>query len=97
MVSELSLDKICPIYWQKYRQNRPEMRFRLFLACFSAKKRSSIIQAHLCDHIWNPLIKPNLLHPQYESGIDFFLLASHSIIKKNSLVRGPKKKFYGRK
>ena len=37
---------------------------------------SNIIQTQFWDHIWNPLIKANLLDPQYESGIEnlFFWL-----------------------
>ena len=42
--------------------------------CFSAKLGSNIIKPQFWDHIWNPLIKANLLDPQYESGIENLFL-----------------------
>ena len=56
----------------------------------------NIIQHQFWDHIWTPLIKANLLDPQYESRIKkLFFGLFFSIFKILSVMHEPKKAIVG--
>ena len=98
MVSELRLDNILPLFWLKNCPKTVEIAILVYFDGFSAKHESDIIQAQFWDHIWNPLIKTNLLDPiPILKKIWNLFFDIHSIFKISFLVREPKKQFYGRK
>ena len=60
---------------------------------FQPTYRSNIFQTKFLDHIWNPLIKANLLDPDMKVGLKSYFLDFPSIFKMLSLVRESKKNF----
>ena len=72
MVSELSLNNIWPLFWPKNNKKIVKFTFLVYFDVFCSIYELNIIQTQFQDHIWNPLIKANLLYPQYESWIELF-------------------------
>ena len=70
MVSELSSNNVWPLLWPKNHPKIVEIDIMVYFDDFRPNTgQIGIIQAQFWDHIWNFLIKTNLLGPQYESGI----------------------------
>ena len=100
MVSELRLDNMLPLFWQKKKHHKiVEIAILVYLDCFFFVQNMGQILFKLnSDTIFGILSpKRTLYTPNRKENSKIYFLASHSIFKISSVMHEPKKQFYGRK